>query len=290
MKISSGGLVGVLVSLAFLHASTPQAQAAERCRFSVSTLQFVGTATEQAQCLLRNVAPFGQVGSQMAELPPALGDLVGKDTIVDKTALRRFLRAHAIDEAQIGGSLDEPLSRANNGSASAPRASYFVIHDTSTPNLLNDPFPSNINTPEWPFNNFAKYGQVAHVFVNRVGASTTKVPFGTPFRATKFETRELGIKGKGLFLHVELIQPRRRHPNGGSKNDALAPDPGFTEAQLDRLALLYIAASTRAGHWLVPAYHAVLDTGLSDGHDDPQAFNLTLWAARLKLLLDSMAS
>jgi len=287
MKNPHVTILGLLACLAIVYTSALEAQV-ERCPFNADTLSFVGSETEQARCLLRPVGPFGHVGAQLAELPLPFGDLVGKSTIISKSALRRFLRAHGVDEAQLGGSLDEPLSRANNGSANSPFAAYFVVHDTSTPNFVNDPFPSNINSADWPFNSFTKYGRVAHVFINRVGASTTKVQFRTPFRATKFELQALGVRGKGLFLHIELIQPRQRHPSGGSRNDALAPDPGFTESQLDRLALVYIGASTRAGRWLIPAYHAVLDTGFSDAHDDPQAFDLALWATRLKLLLESI--
>jgi hypothetical protein len=40
------------------------------------------------------------------------------------------------------------------------------------------------------------------------------------------------------------------------------------------LALLYIVASSRAEEWLVPVYHAVLDEGIRNGHDDPQNFSL----------------
>ena len=287
MKNFRGSILGLLACLEIVHASALEAQV-ERCPFNANSFRFVGSETEQAKCLLRPVGPFGHVDTQLAELPPPFGDLVGKSTTVSKSALRRFLRTRGIDETQLGGSLDEPLSRANNGSANSPSATYFVIHDTSTPNFVNDPFPPNINSLDWPFNSFAKYGRVAHVFINRVGTSTTKVQFRTPFRATKFELQALGVRGKGLFLHVELIQPRRRHPSGGPRNDALAPDPGFTEPQLDRLALVYIAASTRAGRWLIPAYHAVLDTGFSDAHDDPQVFDLSLWSTRLKLLLESI--
>src|SRR5215467_4804284 len=32
-----------------------------------------------------------------------------------------------------------------------------------------------------------------------------------------------GPSSKGLFLHVENVQPRRRDPAGGPKNDAIAP-------------------------------------------------------------------
>lgn len=94
----------------------------------------------------------------------------------------------------------------------------------------------------------------------------------------------IGRPAKGLFLHVELLQPRRRDPAGGPNNDAIAPTPGFTAQQYDKLALLYAMASARAGTWLIPAYHAALDDGLADGHDDPQHFDLTAFVAALTTL------
>jgi len=278
-------LASVLLQGALVNAANAPTR---RWPFDDSAVRFTGTEMEQAKCLLRPVKPFAHLGERLANLPSPLDELIGRDTTISKEAFRRLLRDRNIQESQIGGSLDEPLSRANNNASTAGFALYFVIHDTSTPNLLNDPFPGTINTPAWEFNNFSKYGAVAHVFVNRVGESATKVGFRTPFRATKFETQVLGQRGKGLFIHVEMIQPRRRDPRGGARNDALAPDPGFTEAQLDRLALIYVAASLRRGHWLVPAYHAVLDTGLRNAHDDPQKFDLNAWAGRLKLLLDAV--
>ena len=45
---------------------------------------------------------------------------------------------------------------------------------------------------------------------------------------------------------------RRDADQGGPKNDALAPEPGFTVAQYDRLALLYVSASVPHGAWLIP--------------------------------------
>jgi hypothetical protein len=205
--------------------------------------------------------------------------------------LQHHLTIHHIDEADLGGSIAAPLSRANNNDPNAEYVRYFVIHDVSTPNYLDQPFPANINEKTWKWNDLKKMWadkKKAHVFINRVGESLTNVPFNTPFRATKFETKILGQKGKGLFLHVELIQPRRRDPNGGPQNDAIAPTPGFTEAQFERLALLYVAASVRRGQWLVPAYHAVIDAGIPDAHDDPQNFDLEQFASRLSILLKSL--
>ena len=82
--------------------------------------------------------------------------------------------------------------------------------------------------------------------------------------------------------------PRRGDPAGGARNDAIAPEPGFTRAQYRRLAEAYVAASLRAGMWLVPAYHATLDNGLPDGHDDPQNFDLPAWDAELAAVLSQL--
>ena len=51
-------------------------------------------------------------------------------------------------------------------------------------------------------------------------------------------------------------------PGRGRRNDAQAPTPGFTAAQYDGLALLYVIASVRAGAWLVPAFHAPIDADI----------------------------
>jgi hypothetical protein len=101
--------------------------------------------------------------------------------------------------------------------------------------------------------------------------------------ATKYERRN--PDRKGLFIHVELIQPRRRDPSGGPTNDGLAPEPGFTAKQLDRLALVFVAASVRRGQWLVPAFHAAVDAGIPNAHDDPQDFDLEQWLTSLETLL-----
>ena len=40
----------------------------------------------------------------------------------------------------------------------------------------------------------------------------------------------------------------------------------------------------RAGFWLIPGYHAVIDEGIYDKHDDPQNFDLDAFAASLERL------
>ena len=250
------------------------------CGFDTNALTFPGTPLEQARCLLRPVKRNGELAAPLANLPPPLESLIGRPLTLDLAAVRKYLKARGIAEANIGGPLTNHCG-----------AKYFIIHDTSTPNYGDAPIPTNINTVAWPLNNLDRYTNraVAHAFVNRLGESITPHPFATPWRATKLEVRVLGEKGRGLFVHTELVQPRQRDPQGGAKNDALSPDPGFTVVQYDRLALLYVSASLQHGTWLIPGYHAAVDAGIPDAHDDPQNFDLVFWAGRLDELLRSIS-
>jgi hypothetical protein len=215
---------------------------------------------------------------------------------IEKAAMKHYLAANGILERDIGGSLDEPLSPATLPNGSVTQARYFVIHDVSTPNYLEKSFPANINDATWEWNDLPKRWantKVAHIFVNRLGDSITVVSLSSALPqkrfGTKFARNNLQERAKGLQIHVELVQPRRSDPAGKTGNDAIAPVPGFTEAQMDRLALLYVAASVRRGEWLIPAFHAAVDAGIPDSHDDPQNFELDLWAKRLDVLLKELA-
>jgi hypothetical protein len=251
------------------------------CPFDIDRMSFSGSPTEQALCLLRPVLRYAHLGTAEAALPEPLHSLVGRSIDITPERMAAFLAERGVRESDIGGPLGFGVS-----SAGTTRARYFVIHDTSSPNYKEKPFPANLNEPSWSDRQMSVYRnatkKAAHVFISRTGASLTQVDFGTPWRATKFELRSsVGTRLKGLFLHVENLQPRRSDPQGGSGNDAIAPEPGFTDVQLRRLAVVYVAASIRAGTWLVPVYHAVLDNGISGGHDDPQNFDLQSWARHL---------
>jgi len=258
----------ILVTFVFAISTSAQTP----CPFDSSDVD------QLARCLLRPVKIYGNPGTAPATLPVPLDDLIGKQVDVKAESLKRYLDAHIITEASIGGLLSTPLTTAR----------YFVIHDTSYPYLKDDPFPADIDESTWAGNNLRRWEQVkvTHVYVNRLGESATASNFEQTVGATKYERRNLGRKG--LFLHVELIQPRRRDPGGGASNDALAPSPGFTAKQLDRLALLYLAASVRRGRWLLPAFHATVDAGIPDAHDDPQNFDLDAWLASLQSLLTEL--
>lgn len=249
------------------------------CPSQYSPERFSGPALEQAKCLLRPVRPKGIVGQRRQTLPPPFETLLGQPLSVDAAALKRFLTARDIKETNIGGPLSDPTT-----------ASYMVIHDTSTPNFKLGGFPSNINAAEWSGNRLQTFATAerTHVFINRVGESLTSRDFKAPTPKAGIKLENKFPQLKRIFLHIECIQPRRSDPNGPNGNDFIAPTPGFTEKQLDRLALVYTAGSIRRGQWLIPAFHCVLDIGIPNAHDDPQNFDLDQWATRLGILLDAI--
>jgi Fungal chitosanase of glycosyl hydrolase group 75 len=247
------------------------------CPFSSTTLQFTGTPVEQAQCLLRRVRLGGNVDDPPAQLPETLLNRVGKPVDFTRSQLEAYLTLQGIAARDIGGALNAGVSTNSRGT----KALYFAIHDTSD-SLSGSAFPPNINEASWRNNDLARRDiSPAHVFINRLGQSATGHNYSVGHRATK---RERGFNNalKGLFLHHELIQPRIK---GGHSFHAVAPQPGFTAATLDRLALCYLAASLRRGMWMIPAFHCVLDLGIPDGHDDPQNFDLFQWAGAIEKIL-----
>lgn len=282
---------GAFFLLALLCCSFPAT--AQTCPSRYAPRDLSGPAAEQARCTLRPVAVRAAVGPRLASLPPVLASLLGQSVNVSKEALRRHLAARGIREDDIGGSLDRPVT-----------ADYLVIHDTSTPNLVRAAIPADINESTWRHNRLQTHAgfQRAHAFVNRVGESLTTHDFraATPRHGIKLEDRFPALAAR--LLHIENIQPRRcdtarvrvccrphpRRPREMICNDNIAPTPGFSDRQLDRLALLYVAASVRRGQWLIPAFHAVLDIGIPDAHDDPQNFDLGLWDSRLGALLSEI--
>jgi hypothetical protein len=258
---------GVLIAIYTPMATTQNA----KCPFDT------GDAQTLTKCLLRPVKKKGILEKNLANLPEPLDGLIGKTMNVSRESLRKFLQARNIPEADVGGSISTALPKT---------VRFFVIHDTSTPNLEDKAFPSDINEKSWVSNNLKPYKAVAHVFVNRVGESVTKSNFEVKLWATKFESKN--VKYKGEFVHIELIQPRRRDPAGPPKNDFIAPETGFTPSQLDRLALLYIVASVRRGEWLIPGFHCAIDAGIPDAHDDPQNFDMNAWLKSLQGLLTEL--
>ena len=262
------------------------------CKFDEKTLQFVGKPIEQARCLLRPNKIGGDLGNELKTLPKTLEKIIGEKVEIKKVALRKYLNKYKIDENSIGGSLDEKLSLAKLPNGEEIQAIYFIIHDTSSPYLKDEQFPPNFDTDkDWKGNDLSIWLKqpVAHIFVNRLGESITTTLFSKSVEkgwGTKFARDFLKADGKGLQIHIELIQPRRRDAKDKNQNnDLIAPFPGFTDKQYEKLALLYISASVRRGTWLIPAFHSAIDAGIKDAHDDPQNFELEKFANQIKSLL-----
>ena len=260
------GLLTLLWSMGAYAAPLP-------CKFDDQTNEFVGTPIEQATCLLRPVERFGKLGEPQ-QLPGTLASKIDSTIDVTEAEMAEYITTFGPSAEEGGGALGKPLN---------PKTKYFIIHDTSTPNFADKPFPSNINDPNGPGNKLANYSARAHVYVNRAGASATKVDFAMNMRTTKFELQS--ASRKNIAVGIELTQPRRSYPDGTKKNDATAPQPGFTKEQLHRLAELYFIASVRAGRYLIPAFHSVVDAGLPSAHDDPQNFDLKAWDEQLDKVL-----
>jgi hypothetical protein len=266
----------------------PHPASGRGCAWDPSNVRYQGSALKQAKCLLRTVGKGGAIADADIRLPAGLSARIGRPTSISKSAFRRYLAAHGIEETRLGGGLDEPLSATE--SEPAHPALYFVIHDTSNIQCTRDEFPDDSDASTAPWNQAALWesSAQAHLFLTRDGAaySPQRRTFSVPWRATKHEM-SIGIGTRGRFLHIENVQLRRpeladsaplTNANGHCANDRIAQSPGFTSAQMNLLGLTYIAASIRAGRWLIPAYHAVIDAPYPGGHDDPQNFDLRLWS------------
>lgn len=245
-------------------------------QFDQTKMEYKGSKTDQAKLLLRTVKIWGKIEQKEPNIDLAFVNLLNSSPEIDKEKLKSYLKNNSISDNEICGSVDSDISNIIlNGKKVF--AKYFVIHDMSTP-AFPDKFPVNINESTWTKNNlnswnWSKGNEPAHALVTRTGLSKTLNDFEKGWRATKFE-KNIGVSCRGLFLHIELLQPRV-YPPGTAVSAPVAPTPGFTNSQYKRLALLYVCAGVRKGEWLVPAFHVNIDEGLKDGHDDPQNFELS---------------
>ncbi len=185
-----------------------------RCVFDWGALSFQGEPAQQARCLMRGMDKSRNLGPTLESLPPALEQRVGLDSgLPTREALSSYLSKLDL-EWDFAAHLWQPVSHANDNDPDAPMARYFVIHDTSGPNYGRRPFPSDING-EAIFNKLADFkcddgwGK-AHVVINRSGDMLLSHELSIPWRETRFE-QAANFAGtlKGLFLHTELIQPRK---------------------------------------------------------------------------------
>ena len=233
-------------------------------------------AVDQARLLLRNIQLMGKVSNDLAVIDSGFAARVGKTCEITRDQLRTYLEKYHINEWEIGGSIDMPLSTVTDSNGNVTYAKYIVFHDTSFPRYGKAGFPNNIDDASWDWNHLSRWlTNVTHIYVNRIGESKTMTPFSEGLTATKLERYVMGdAASKGLYLHIEMIQPRATMKGYGRHNDVDAPEPGFTDEQYKRLALIYTAAGVRKGSYLIPAFHACVDANIRNAHDDPQNFEL----------------
>lgn len=276
----------VIVAL-FLFGFTHKApHSALAPKFDLSTMRFVGSSASQARYLLRHVYYQGRLGDTLASLPPFVDSLMLNILpVITRDELRSYIAEHEIDSMDIGGDISRPLSQTKSG----VMAGYFIIHDAS--NMMYPPtrnFSNIVNSMNWEPNQIyrQKNFKWAHIFINRLGESITSNDFEKAIYATKFEKSDrnplVGDTCVGNFIHIENIQPRRSSRIKRPHNDAIAINPGLTDKQYERLALLYLTASCRKESWLIPSFHAVIDEGIKDAHGDPQNFELDKWVKAIQ--------
>jgi hypothetical protein len=265
---------------------TAQAEEIGECRFDRDTLTFAGTPLEQATCLLRKIELFAVRKPQpvprvfvslLTEAPPP-------SPAHKAAALAAFPEPYRAYAAEHAG---DPVSQTEEG---LPLA-YFVIHDTSTPFYKSDPFPRKLDK-DARVNSFQPYisdeiaaEPVAHIFLNRVGQIWAGHEFAEPWRATKLESRVVGPRARGRFVHIETVQPRRYVSDATTRAGTEGPKPGFSKAQYRMLAALYVYVSARAGKWLIPGQHNTVDAGIPDAHDDPQNFDMKRFGKEVERLM-----
>jgi hypothetical protein len=229
-------------------------------------------------CLLRKVRERGS-GADAQPIPSWLTERAAKAIPITADQMRRYLEARGIDP----GELTDRIAVGDT-----PDRRYFVIHDTSSPEIASagDQFPSNIDEPSYAGNRLTGWpglAQRVNLIVSRDGRSRRFRDWGASraLPAVKIEQSNRVPAARRVFVHVENVQPRIKPPNSWAWK---APVPGFSAAQERRLALAYIIASMRAGRWLIPAYHFNIDQGLPDVHDDPQHADLASWVAKIAAL------
>src|SRR6185503_2210491 len=257
-------------------------------KFDLNSMRFVGPPAAQARYLLRPVYFKGMLGDTLTVLPHFIDSIMTDMLpVIHRDELRQYIAEHHIDSMDIGGDISRPLSQTKSGIT----AGYFIIHDAS--NLMNPPyknFSPIVNSMKWYHNQIWRQTNFkwAHAFVNRFGESITCNDFEKPVYGTKFEKSEnnpeIGDTCVGNFIHIENIQPRRSTRKKRPYNDLIAISPGFTSRQYERLALLYLSASTRKEGWLIPSFHAVIDEGIKGAHGDPQNFELMKWVNAIQKL------
>jgi hypothetical protein len=282
MRVHARFATSIFLFAVLLPAAPAGAAVLGTCRFDSVSLRFAGSVSDTAACLLRRVREKG-TGAAAQPVPAWLGAHMARPVEVTAEQLRRYLSAHGIAASDLTTTI---------ATGDTPRRRYFVIHDTSSPELRGETaFPSNLNEASYGGNSLNGWVDTArrvNLITSRDGRSRLLRDWSLarPAPGTKIEEERRIPAARDLFVHVENIQPRL-NPDGTFYWQA--PAPGLGPEQEQRLALAYVVASLRAGRWLIPAYHFNIDEGLPDGHDDPQHMDLASWVSRIEAIVTEMS-
>lgn len=263
------------IPLAVAFVSQPPVAAAGigGCRFDPSTRNFSGSVEDQARCLLRKVKPKGS-GATPQPVPTWILQRIDKPMTLTLAQVQAYLDHKGISSTDLGGAL---------AMGDTPARRYFVIHDTSWPELPDAPaFTAEIDRADHPSNRLTGWDDISskvNLIISRDGRSRTFQNWSAkrPSSATKLEVKSNA--SREAFVHVENIQVRMKPAGSWAWR---APEPGLGSAQEERLALAYVTASLRAGRWLIPAYHFNIDEGIRGAHDDPQNVDLAGWVGKIQ--------
>lgn len=271
-----------LLALSVLAGGSADAAVYGPCRFNSASLAFDGSVADTAACLLRRVKEKG-AGAVAQPVPPWLLSHITRSVDITPAQVSAYLSAHSIAP----GDLTSQLTAGDT-----PTRRYFVIHDTSSPEIPGTSFPATINEQSYSGNALTGWTDTSrrvNLITSRDGRSRLFQDWSRsrPAPATKIEQNSMVPAARERFVHVENIQPRL---NPDHTFFWQAPNPGFAPAQEQRLALAYVIASSRAGHWLIPAYHFNIDEGIANGHDDPQHADLASWVARVETIVAEMTA
>ena len=185
------------------------------CHFDVETSSFAGDAVEQARCLVTPVRTGGYLNERLEKLPPAFQDYVGnaKD-MPSRDALRALLRERGLED-MFGPGLSKPVSHAHDDDPMSRGATYFVIHDTSSPNFGNKAWPADIDADQGHQQAralclFEQHRARAHLHQSLRRDSVSARFRKTLARDQVRDRDQFRHALRGLFIHNELIQPRKR--------------------------------------------------------------------------------
>ena len=246
---------------------------------------------EQAMCLMRGMDATRNLVPTLERLAAALASRIGADTgLPARELLTTFL-----SKLDSNGIWRQPLAAGVTRQRQRPESPIAAV--------LRDPRyqRTELRAPAIParhhanpkINNLVKF-MCMTAGVRRTLSSIAWAAFcrsrllrslaGDQIRASAGIRR----RAERTFCARRDDSAAPRRAPGAVVTTLILPDPAFTTAQYDRLAFVYTIVSVRAGHWLIPAFHAAIDADIPNGHDDPLNFDIDSFADSIDRLMEKL--